>query len=614
MAVVAETRRRHAFGDDREAMEMIVSNQTARSLIIEGRNGATLRLAPFERRAMRAEELSPYDLRRVGEYVELDPRRQTGFTGLLIVFGLGFWLVPLYALLGAFLGSRGYWLTGATVIGCAFALGLAVDLARRAKDKGRFGMAARGAQLLMFVIVVGIGAGVPAAVVYFLADVDDVVRELANAAAGQDVDAQVFALAARTLQLVFIATLTLLPALLFFVFDRVHLSTLRDDFVRHIIRFDPELESKRDVMAKYGPRMEEAYGTEGTSSRLLPARRSPLLLATLVIALGWTLTLLNPDLTVREGSSADLVSLFEPERSAVTFGFLGAYFYALGTIFRGYVRKDLLPKAYTHITVRIFLTIVLAWVLDLVTQGADVALVLAFVAGILPETAIRVVQNYLRSVLQRRVELGALTDRHPLTNLDEIDIYDHARLLEEGVNNVEALAHHDVIDLMLQTRIPVPRLVDWVDQAILYLHVGGYGDGKDGERRRALDSLGMYGIRTATDLEGAVDAARKRGPHDGHGHEPDPTESLMLILPGSEGAPPRIRVILDVIDDEEWMHNLRYWRSFAASASTSQGDDPSSRDAGLLQPSEALRLSAPSAAVDNADSDVGQTLRESPAS
>ncbi len=38
------------------------------------------------------------------------------------------------------------------------------------------------------------------------------------------------------------------------------------------------------------------------------------------------------------------------------------------------------------------------------------------------------------------------------------------------MNNVEALAHHDVVDLMLATRIPVPRLVDWVDQAILYLH------------------------------------------------------------------------------------------------------------------------------------------------
>jgi hypothetical protein len=199
-------------------------------------------------------------------------------------------------------------------------------------------------------------------------------------------------------------------------------------------------------------------------------------------------------------------------------------------------------------------------VLDLIAQGADVALVLAFVAGILPETAIRVVQDYLRSFLRRRGDLGALTDRHPLTNLDEIDIYDRARLVDEGVNNVEALAHHDVIDLMLQTRIPAPRLVDWLDQAILYLHVGGYGGAEDRSRRTALDRLGRYGIRTATDLEGAVAAAIERDKLGKSDH--DSLASLLRILPGSEGSPHPVRVILDVMDDEEWMHNLRCWRAF----------------------------------------------------
>jgi hypothetical protein len=586
MAAVAAARRSAVVVDD-GAVEKIVSNQTARTLVIDGRDGATLRLAPFERRALRAADLRPYDLGRLDAFVEVEERRPAGYTGLLVVLGLSFWLVPLYALLGAFVGNRDYWVTGAAVVGGALVVGLATDVARRAKRQGKGrGLVALGAQSLTFVLVVGIGVGIPAGVIYFLGDVDDVVRELSTAPDGQDVDTEVFALAARMLQVAFIATLTLLPALLFFFFDRQHLGTLREDFIRHIIRFDPEVASKREVLAKYGARMEEAYASEGVNSRLLPARRSPLLLATLVIALGWTLTLLNADLGAGAGSPSGLFSLFEPDRSAITFGFLGAYFYALGTIFRGYVRKDLLPKAYTHVTVRIFLAIILAWVLDLIAQGADVALVLAFVAGIVPETAIRVVQDYLRSFLRRRGDLGALTDRHPLTNLDEIDIYDRARLLDEGVNNVEALAHHDVIDLMLQTRIPAPRLVDWLDQAILYLHVGGYGGAEDQSRRTALDELGRYGIRTATDLEGAVAAAIERDKLGKSDHDPDSLAALLRILPGSEGTPHPVRVILDVMDDEEWLHNLRCWRAFptlAISAQPLHFDSPSAVAAEVLE-------------------------------
>ena len=60
----------------------------------------------------------------------------------------------------------------------------------------------------------------------------------------------------------------------------------------------------------------------------------------------------------------------------------------------------------------------------------------------------------------------------PLTELEGIDLYDRTRLAEEGINNVEALAHADIVDLMSSTRISAAQLVDWTDQAILYLRVG----------------------------------------------------------------------------------------------------------------------------------------------
>jgi hypothetical protein len=143
----------------------------------------------------------------------------------------------------------------------------------------------------------------------------------------------------------------------------------------------------------------------------------------------------------------------------------------------------------------------------------------------------------------------------PLTRLEGIDIYNRSRLLDEGVASVEGLAHHDVVELMLQTRIHSSQLVDWVDQAILYLHAGP-DEAADGTgRQETLGVLRAYGIRTGTDLVAAFNQAAKR---QGEG-------KLDHVLPtrpgGVRGGPSRIQVMYDVIRDEEWMPNLIRWHS-----------------------------------------------------
>lgn len=67
-----------------------------------------------------------------------------------------------------------------------------------------------------------------------------------------------------------------------------------------------------------------------------------------------------------------------------------------------------------------------------------------------------------------------------MTKPEGINLYHRARLMEEGVENIENLAHHDLVDLILRTRIPVSVLIDWVDQAILYLHT--YSSGGENEQ------------------------------------------------------------------------------------------------------------------------------------
>ncbi|MGB9183470.1 MAG: hypothetical protein WCB67_05345 [Solirubrobacteraceae bacterium] len=400
-----------------------------------------------------------------------------------------------------------------------------------------------------------LGAVLPIAVIFLAADGLNLLHLLTSPAARRALPPTpitqhdvVVTMIGRVMQIFFVAIAALLPALLYFLFDREHLDTLRQRFVRQIMRFDPGMRYGREVKAKYGNQIEEAYGRDA-EGKLLPGRRSPLLLATLVLSLGWTFTLLHGDvLIVRERGIA---ALFEPRQTAVSFAFIGAYFYGINAVLRGYIRKDLRPKTYSALTVRIFVVVLLAWVLEVLwhSNNDSTLFAVAFLAGIVPETALVLIQETVRGTVGSRFP-GIDEDPDQLTKLEGIDLYDRARLFDEGVTNVESLAHHDVVELMLQTRIPVPRLVDWIDQAILYLHAGPRS-ADEGSRAQCLKDLRDYGIRTATDLDNAFAGATDR----------NELRALRAILkPSRKGTPARLQVMKDALDDEEWMCNIRAWR------------------------------------------------------
>ena len=138
----------------------------------------------------------------------------------------------------------------------------------------------------------------------------------------------------------------------------------------------------------------------------------------------------------------------------------------------------------------------------------------------------------------------------PLTKIDGIDLYDRTRLMDEGVTNIESLAHHDLVDLMIETRIPVPRLVDWVDQAILYLHAKESGAEDDSKLQR---QLRKYGIRTATDLVRAYKRAQERRPQQ--------LEALLETLsPSQPGKMNQVQLVIDALSDDEWLEYVQNWR------------------------------------------------------
>lgn len=546
------------------ARSYAVKNETNRQLIVEAADGSRFILEPLEVRYVFDEnDLTRFALRQWPTEIRVEPRKaetkpfQTGTIKAALRAALVF--IPVWLLLKIVFGDEMWWKLGWVAAATVLLGAVLLDAWRSRPDKmlrlvrrGLGWLRSWGAQQLYLLGSLLIGFGVPAVAIFFGTDIPALIDIVRNSDGTTEHNA-VLTLIARVMQLVFIWTASLTPALLFFLFDRDHLNTLRNRFTRQIMRFDPTTTTNHAVLQKYGSVMNEAYGRD-LSGKILPGRRSPLLLATVAITFGWMLTLLHSDLLL-VSEDENIIQLFEPRNSAVCFAFLGAYFYGINAILRGYVRRDLRPKVYSTLIVRLVVVVLLAWVFDVYLDGTPLLLA-AFLAGLVPETALVLIKEAGRGALGYvGRQFDELEEHDPLTKLEGIDLYDRARLFDEGVTNVESLAHHDLVELMLQTRIPIPRLVDWVDQAILYLHAGPYGGTNTVHTRTtALETLRGYGIRTATDLDRAFDAAQSRNELD----------LLVAILGSENGGPPRLRTIKDALDDDEWMIHLRNWRNPAS--------------------------------------------------
>ena len=548
-----------ADGQRRTAEEWRVTNETMRHVEIQGLDETWMCLRPLDPKSVDADALDRFALEAWPDVIVVEEIPPDRSRPTLPYLEWGTLLcVVLLAVSGALVLTRilplpvfvGVAAAGALALLMALVIPSMVSLWRKHRSDGEdpinttFGgeviawFRSEGGQFAYLFLSGVIAVVLPAAAIFFAADGLRLIHLVTTHGISNEQDVVVTVIG-RVMQVFFVATASILPALLYFLFDREHLNTLRKRFYRQIMRFDPTVRTRSDVIAKYGSQMNEAYGRD-SSGKILPGRRSPLLLATLAISLGWTFTLLHGDVFVIH--ERGIASLFEPRQTAVSYGFMGAYFYGINAILRGYVRRDLRPKTYSTLTVRIFIVVVLAWVLEVIWQNSTLY-VIAFLTGIVPETALLLIRESVRKSVPSKVSLIE-EEPDPLTKLEGIDLYDRARLFDEGVTNVENLAHHDVVELMLQTRIPVPRLVDWLDQAILYLHAGPRAANR-------LPALRRYGIRTATDLDETFRRAAVRG-------NLQSVEDMLGRVPN--GGPGRLRVIHDALDDQEWIVNVRQWR------------------------------------------------------
>ena len=294
----------------------------------------------------------------------------------------------------------------------------------------------------------------------------------------------------------------------------------------------------------------------------------PVAIATMIISAGWVLVV-KPETIfsvsfMPEGFQASGIPRIPVD--AFRFAFLGAYFYVLQMLVRRYFQNDLKTSAYVNSTMRIIIVILLVWTLDLLMgdKAPSQRLAIAFAIGVFPHVGWQALQALIK--LPLKLVIPSLRQQFPLSDLDGLNIWYESRLLEEGIEDMQNLATANLVDVMLNTRIPVERLVDWVDQSLLYLHLDkAKEDDSDSDRAK----LRRYGVRTATDLEDVFDARALFEKTTSKREEFIEKFERVLNTEKTEGStrdvgePSVVLSIVATLKNEPNLYHVREWKTFA---------------------------------------------------
>jgi hypothetical protein len=255
--------------------------------------------------------------------------------------------------------------------------------------------------------------------------------------------------------------------------------------------------SRRAQPNIYATKFNAYYG--GSHSRAAMERLHRLPLATLlpvfalttVLAVGWTAILW-------QAAPLNISASTAPPWVSLGAAFVGLYAVELQNLVRRFVSDDLRIGASISFLARLTVVLMLAGVLHAVFNylGTDVlavvmiGLALGLFSGSGGAWLLQLLYRVLAGVL--RSSVPSISPAHPLSDLDGMNVWYEARLLEEGIEDLQSLVTAKVVDVILHTQVPVPRLLDWIDQAILLIHL----DTASKSRER----LRQVGVRSSGDL------------------------------------------------------------------------------------------------------------------
>ncbi len=226
----------------------------------------------------------------------------------------------------------------------------------------------------------------------------------------------------------------------------------------------------------------------------------PVFVATGLIAIGWFLYLPPQE---HAGEQSDLMAVLAVNPNPILYGFIGAYFFSLQMLFRRFVTNDLRAKAFVGVSMRIVLSILGSWVLFMILAvqaipaPTEMLALLAFVVGAFPTVLWRMARTAASKVTGQW--LPSIDSSLPVRELDGLTVWHQARLEEEDIENAYNMANADIIELLLHTRIPADRAIDWIDQAMLLSCISPEEEDSDNYRQKRV-TLKNHGICTASSI------------------------------------------------------------------------------------------------------------------
>ena len=341
----------------------------------------------------------------------------------------------------------------------------------------------------------------------------------------------------------------------------------------------PGLPAKDNI---YRQKFEAYYGRQVTTGGLRSPTRAedsgdyvvsteslfPVFLATAVLAVGWAAVLWDIGFLSAPAGIGDVLK----------YGFLGSYAFVTGMLVRRFFQSDLRPSAYTTAVLRIVLVLLVVAVVHqsvrattAVPMAAEVSV--AFLIGFFPLVGLQIVQRVVSRLF--RVVVPPLTSDFPLDQLDGLNLWYEARLTEEGVEDMQNLTTMNLVDVVLHTRVPPGRLVDWIDQAFLLIHLDRADIAKDRPASGpggvpARVALRRVGIRTATDLLKVFSIEDAPG---GGG-----TSQRRFVLPAELGQPQlpedQLRLLVGVLGAESGLAPVWNWQRNGVPLDVAADADP----------------------------------------
>lgn len=210
------------------------------------------------------------------------------------------------------------------------------------------------------------------------------------------------------------------------------------------------------------------------------------------------------------------------QASIVFYAFLGAYLFGVRLVIRRFNTSDLQPQVYASIILRIILSAAIAFGISTLIQEPFISTqtpqispsissnsahtssniaspenptrekesfsapirdstgisseeiipwqILAFLIGIFPEQGLR----WLVIIGRRAFRDSTINqyNERPLRKIIGINEWHEARLEELGIDDAQSLATANISKLLLTTQFNTMQVVNWIDQAILYMKVG----------------------------------------------------------------------------------------------------------------------------------------------